>query len=99
MFPLHVPDQKFSCGRVVMTASISMMIKAGALSEEEIRRCLERHLRGDWGEVGIDDWEANEDDLLSGERLFSRYDLGNERIYIITERDRSYTTIMMAEDY
>lgn len=59
-----------------------------------------RHARGDWGSVGDEDWKANEAALNNGLRLFSVYKLSNEQtLWIITEADRSATTLLLPDEY
>jgi len=61
---------------------------------------LARHLRGDWGDLCPEDWDANERALQYGGRLFSAYqEEGLPKIWIITEADRSATTILFPEEY
>lgn len=61
---------------------------------------LARHVRGDWGDVDTQDWQANDDALRDGDRLFSAYTLSTqERMWIITEADRSSTTLLLPEEY
>ncbi|HZW13540.1 MAG TPA: hypothetical protein VFF81_10160 [Noviherbaspirillum sp.] len=61
---------------------------------------LSRHANGDWGEVNADDKRANEEALRHSMRILSRYQLSDgENIYIITEHDRSHTTIMLRSEY
>lgn len=61
---------------------------------------LRRHVRGDWGDLCDEDKQLNEKALQDGERLLSCYNLENgRRIYIITERDRKVTTILLPEEY
>lgn len=61
---------------------------------------LIRHLAGDWGQVNAEDWRANEESLLRGERLLSVYRMSNgAKFWIITEWDRSVTTFLLPEDY
>ncbi|WP_144158085.1 hypothetical protein [Paraburkholderia sp. BCC1885] len=62
---------------------------------------LARHIHGDWGDLPVEDLAANELALLTGKRLLSSYDLPDRRskIWIITEADRSVTTILLAEEY
>ena len=61
---------------------------------------LRRHESGDWGDVCPKDAEANENDLRDGERLLSRYNFAGEvGVYIITEWDRSLTTVLCPEEY
>jgi hypothetical protein len=59
-----------------------------------------RHLRGDWGEVCKEDWELNDQAVGNGTRLLSAYRTSqNERLWIITEADRSATTILLPDEY
>jgi hypothetical protein len=55
---------------------------------------LRRHARGDWGDVGADDWAANDRALNTGERLLSAYPTPNGWLWVLTESDRSATTFM-----
>ncbi|MDW3687607.1 hypothetical protein RA280_38925 [Cupriavidus sp. CV2] len=58
---------------------------------------LHRHCRGDWGTVCDEDAAANSQAILVGNRILSAYDLGNEpeRVWVITEADRSATTLLL----
>jgi hypothetical protein len=70
------------------------------LSSAAVMPALERHSHGDWGEVCKEDWEANDCALNEGTRLFSVYRNGhNVKFWIITEADRSATTILLPEEY
>ena len=61
---------------------------------------LDRHRRGDWGDVGKEDWQANERALKHGERLLSVYHAADgTKFYVISEWDRSATTVLLPEDY
>jgi hypothetical protein len=63
-------------------------------------RLVSRHMRGDWGDVPPDDAAANTDALRIGARLLSNYPLPDgARIWIITEADRSATTLLLPEEY
>ena len=71
-----------------------------ALKEESYWPYVERHSQGDWGDISQEDKAENELSLKSGFRLLSAYTLaGGKRIWIITEADRSLTTILTPEDY
>jgi hypothetical protein len=62
--------------------------------------CLGRHVRGDWGNCGKEDAQSNNDALKHGDRLFSVYqDFNGVKFWIITEADRSVTTVLLPEDY
>ncbi|MCM1224336.1 MAG: hypothetical protein NC548_58775, partial [Lachnospiraceae bacterium] len=61
---------------------------------------LARHQSGDWGEVSKSDWMANNNALKSGGRILSAYTAnGGKTFWIITEADRSHTTVLMPDDY
>jgi hypothetical protein len=61
---------------------------------------LRRHISGDWGDVPAEDAQANEDALQTGARLLSAYTLSSGvKVWVITEADRSSTTIMLPEEY
>jgi hypothetical protein len=60
---------------------------------------LARHATGDWGELCAFDRRQNEIALRDGYRVFSSYDVPVGRIWIITEADRSVTTILLPEEY
>lgn len=61
---------------------------------------LARHARGDWGVVDAEDWRANDHALQAGARLLSAYRLATgTKVWIITEADRSATTLLLPEEY
>jgi hypothetical protein len=61
---------------------------------------LLRHASGDWGDVSSEDWQENDLSLREGFRLLSSYHLSTGvKIWIITEADRSATTILLPEEY
>ncbi len=62
-------------------------------------RLLGRHISGDWGDLEQDDIKANENALAYGDRIFSSYKIGDGKVWVITEADRSSTCLMLPEDY
>ncbi|MCC7020682.1 MAG: hypothetical protein IT332_13050 [Ardenticatenales bacterium] len=61
---------------------------------------LDRHVTGDWGDLGDDDKDANDAALVIGARILSAYTLPtDERLWIITEADRAYTTLLTPLEY
>jgi hypothetical protein len=67
---------------------------------EEVFAALQRHANGDWGEVCDEDRESNEEALIHGSRLMSVYSSkGEVTFWIVTEWDRSVTTVLLPEDY
>lgn len=86
---------RFSLGRIVATPNVLAQVPT-----EDIRRALVRHVRGDWGELGAEDRQENERSLLAGCRLLSAYRATDgTTFWIITEADRSATTVLLPEDY
>ncbi len=70
------------------------------IDEDDLFDCFVRHLAGDWGELSDKDREANQTALETGRRIVSRYiDRYGSSFWIITEADRSQTTILLPEDY
>ena len=71
-----------------------------ALSQDDVLNSLVRHFGGDWGELDKQDWEENNRALKSGHRLFSQYFTPEARkFWVITEHDRSATTILLPQEY
>jgi len=88
-------DPKFQLGRLCATPNA-----LSQTNQRDIDEALSRHIRGDWGDVCKEDWEANEQALVDGTRLLSVYrSESGAKFWIITEADRSITTILMPEDY
>ncbi len=88
---------KFSHGQVVSTPAALDAIQQSGQTPEFF---LDRHVKGDWGCVCGDDQKANDDALVHGTRLLSAYKtLKGVRVWIITEADRSATTILLPEEY
>ena len=86
---------KFSLGEVVATAHAM-----ATLTNIDMQLALQRHVTGDWGKVGKEDRQANEQALLNGTRLLSIYQSSKGvKFWIITEADRSATTVLLPEDY
>jgi hypothetical protein len=85
---------RFATGQVVITRNA-----ANHLTPAEINRGIARHIGGDWGSISPEDATTNEGASECGDRLLSAYGEGNRRFWIITEADRSVTTILLLEDY
>ena len=95
---------KFSLGTIVVTRGLAETIEAaGETLGAVCLPLLGRHVSGDWGEVCGEDAQANEDALKQDLRLVSAYTIKlageSHKIWIITEWDRSATTILLPEDY
>jgi hypothetical protein len=66
---------------------------------EDLFGYIARHATGDWGDLCAFDRRQNEIALRDGYRVFSSYDVSAERVWVITEADRSVTTILLPEEY
>lgn len=91
----EIETRTFSLGRLVITRNALQI-----LSGPEMRIALGRHSHCDWGECCLGDVAANEASLDEERRLFSIYtDRKGTEFWIITEADRSATTLLLPEDY
>lgn len=85
----------FRMGRIVATPNA-----LATLSQADILTGLQRHHGGDWGDVNTHDRQANDEALSNETRLFSVYHSADQvKFWIITEADRSVTTVLLPEDY
>jgi hypothetical protein len=95
MNPAKTPIALFRLGRILSTPSA-----LSKLDNADILNGIQRHQAGDWGDVDDHDRRANDRALQEGARLFSVYHSARViRFWIITEADRSATTVLLPEDY
>jgi hypothetical protein len=86
---------KFRIGHIVATPNA-----LARLTPDDILHGIQRHQAGDWGDVPEEDRKKNEASLKQGLRLLSAYRSAQGAIFrIITEADRSVTTVLLPEDY
>jgi hypothetical protein len=87
---------KFDLGAVVATPGLTEKV-----DQPYAMGALVRHLQGDWGLCDAEDWATNDDALATGGRLLSVYPLPDEagNFWVITEWDRSVTTLLLPEEY
>lgn len=83
-------------GQVVATPGALNLLQRANLHPFQM---LSRHRSGDWGNVQMEDALANEVAALHGNRVISSYEVAGERLWIITEADRSATTLLLPEEY
>ena len=87
----------FPLGETVATPSALAALDLAGIAPEAL---LARHERGDWGDLSGHDRQMNGQALSSGGRLLSAYVLPNDtRVWIVTEADRSVTTLLLPDDY
>ena len=86
---------RFALGVVVLTEGVGAL----QLERAALVALLHRHQSGDWGLVCNEDREVNEAALRDAARLMSVYDTSAGRVWLITEADRSGTTVLLPEEY
>jgi hypothetical protein len=93
---IDTPDKiKFQPGSIVATFGALQIA-----TNEEIAGLLTRHLSGDWGDLGDEDKKANKQALKDQLRILSSYKLpGDKKLWLITEADRSATTVLTPGEY
>jgi hypothetical protein len=80
-----------------MTTGVSELIHRGVFDAVPY---LQRHLSGDWGDLSDDDRQQNDAALKQGDRLLSSYQVSPTlKLWIITEWDRSVTTLLFPDEY
>ena len=91
-------NPRFELGQVVATPGALEALEA---AEQDPSALIARHVTGDWGDLEKEDIKANEDSITTGARILSAYVLPETetKIWIITESDRSATTILLSEEY
>ena len=94
MIPTRSP---IPLGRILATPeALTAMKRSGDAPETFLRR----HETQDWGNVESDDWARNDEALRDGSRIVSSYNLKDgTTVWIVTEADRSVSTILLPEDY
>ena len=87
----------FALGRILATPGALAALERFEVSGLAL---LSRHQRGDWGDVPPEDRKENDSSVKNGFRILSSYGIGEgTRIWIITEADRSVTTLLLPEEY
>ncbi len=90
-----IPLAKFRLGKIVSTPNA-----LDHLTQADILLAIQRHQAGDWGDVSENDRQENELSLKQRGRLWSVYHSANGiKFWLITEANRSHTTVLMPEDY
>jgi len=87
----------FSLGTIVATPGVLSLLEENGQSPSDF---ISQHHVGKWGDALCDeDKQLNNAALQDGSRLFSAYTVGNEKLWIITEADRSSTTLLLPREY
>ena len=86
----------FSLGRLLATPMAREELAELHYSPLDLIR---RHMSGDWAEMAIEDQESNREAIIDGSRIFSAYTIQSTKFWVITEADRSSTTILLPSEY
>lgn len=85
---------------VPLGRTVATPVALRAVSQPEIVAALRRHAAEDWGEADPEDRAANDHALKAGERILSVYrTAGGTTFWVLTEADRSATTVLLPDDY
>ncbi len=96
-FSLNPIGSRFRLGCLLATPAALATLKAADVPAVSL---VLRHMRGDWGELCQEDRQQNEMALHAGMRVLSNYVLSTgKRVWVITEADRSATTVLLPDDY
>ncbi len=101
----YIKGNKFPFGQLVVTRGVNDKLAEDGVFAKFVLDSLKRHSNGDWGDLCSEDKEQNDNALSVAQdegpiRLFSAYDNGVlPKIWIITEADRSVTTVLFPSEY
>jgi len=90
---------KFELGHIIMTKGITEREANNEGFANFLTDSMKRHSNGDWGDLSEEDKQENELSLKQGLRVLSKYHYGEEKILIVTDVDKSMTTILFPEEY
>ena len=102
----YVMAKTFEIGRVVATRNVWETIEENEEFKKFVSGCLSRYILYDWGDTCPEDWEMNNQAVRNGDRVLAVYDIPDEledtfenHLWIITESDRTVTTLLFPSDY
>jgi hypothetical protein len=92
---------QFELGQLVMTRGVAALVEEDAAFAAHVLRCMQRYTRCDWGEMLRGDKEMNDSAIgPDADRVFAAYEHHDlPKVWVITERDRSCTTILFPDEY
>lgn len=98
-------ESKFTFGQTVMTRSVSDLVSVSDKFSSFVMKCMFRHKACNWGDLDLENTECNNLALEHGSSILSSYNIlcsfgfDHSKVWIITEADRSVTTILFPSDY
>lgn len=92
-------EKKFDLGQLVSTRRVADMAQENPDFQRELENILQRYTSYDWGDIDEEDSNLNDEAIDTGDRILAAYDTSLGKIFVITEADRSATTILFANEY
>lgn len=92
-------DMLFNPGAIILSDCIENMYKEGDITLQDVEKLIIRHITGDDGNLEEEDHNTNVEAIKNNERILSHYKLNGNSIYVITEWDRSITTVLLTKEY
>lgn len=90
----------FELGQVVKTKGIAIACEQDKNFDKEVKQAFAKYIQGNWGDTCKEDSELNNNAVKdNNDRIVAMYKTSKGKIFIITEWDRSYTTILFAYEY
>jgi len=98
---MELGESKFELGTTLVTGGVSQIMESNPVFAKEVYECLSRYAQGDWGVVDPEDAKMNDAALDPEEpdRILAAYNTSAGKIWIITEWDRSATTVLFPNEY
>ena len=96
----YIPSaHSFELGVCVVTQGIHQLQKSAVDTDKYLRPLITRHLNGDWGDTPVEDKMLNDEATKDKGRIMSSYLFNGKVVWVITEADRSVTTILLPSEY
>ena len=90
----------FKMGQIVMTRGVADLVEKDQDFSKFVIKCLQRHRNSDWGDLCEEDKKENDFSVDKRLRILSAYKFNDDvKIWIITEADRSVTTVLFPDEY
>lgn len=104
-----LPESKFDHGKIVATKAVTDAMALSPTFRDFVTKALAKYFLCNWGDLNASDWQLNNQAVRDGDRILAAYDFsktgltgiihGPTKIYIITEPDRSATTVLFSDEY
>lgn len=93
--------KKFQTGKVLLSQQVYERVEEDSNFSQYVLLALLKYKRCDWGDCCVEDKQANDSAIVNGDRIFATYiyPMDNTKIWIITEADRSITTVLFPDEY